>query len=194
MSHRDTAEKQRHDPRKTADLRQRIRSIRIEKEQCDFILGVQMDSRIFAHERTSETCKETTRDGAEGDGDEFAHQDQHSSGCKLFLGFSKLQILVTRIHQSNTQRAFKKVLNSTIATASFNTLSPKTKLYSSGSRFNSGAPKIDSVATGSTAEIKAPNKRASKGDVVSILINPIYNSSDFRNRKSNSDAPFHSNT
>ena len=47
----------------------------------------------------------------------------------------------------------------TMATASFNMLSPKTSMYSNGSTAN--AWKIAKVATGSTAEIRAPNANAS---------------------------------
>src|SRR5688572_26545104 len=56
-----------------------------------------------------------------------------------------------------------KVLYSTIATASFNTDSPKTIANSKGSAFSSGAPKIASVATGSVALINEPNSIHSNG-------------------------------
>jgi hypothetical protein len=48
---------------------------------------------------------------------------------------------------------------STIATASFKTLSPNTNMYSIGSTFK--ALKMASVATGSTAEIKDPKAKLS---------------------------------
>jgi hypothetical protein len=73
-------------------------------------------------------------------------------------------------------RAFRNVLNSTIATASLSTLSPNTMLYRSGSRLSSGFPKIERVATGSTAEINAPKSRASSGEDVSIWIHPSFHS------------------
>lgn len=48
----------------------------------------------------------------------------------------------------------------------------KLYLYSSGSQLSSGEPMMDRVATGSTAEIKAPKRRGSIGLDVSIRANP----------------------
>ena len=62
-----------------------------------------------------------------------------------------------------------KVRKSTIAIASFNTLSPKIKLYTNGCTLNSLLPIIDNVATGSVADINAPNCNAVSGVVASIL-------------------------
>jgi len=64
-------------------------------------------------------------------------------------------------------------LNNTIATASFNTLSPNTREYRSGSQFSSGLPMIDKVATGSTADISDPNTSASIGDEESIFTRSV---------------------
>lgn len=46
-----------------------------------------------------------------------------------------------------------------MATASLSTDSPNTRLYSMGSQSSSGFPMMDSVATGSTAEMRAPKRR-----------------------------------
>ena len=50
-------------------------------------------------------------------------------------------------------------LNKTIETASLSTLSPNTSEYSVGSALISFAPRIESVATGSTAEMSEPNNK-----------------------------------
>eukprot|EP00479_Gromia_sphaerica_P001074 TRINITY_DN11233_c0_g1_i1.p1 TRINITY_DN11233_c0_g1~~TRINITY_DN11233_c0_g1_i1.p1 ORF type:complete len:216 (-),score=17.31 TRINITY_DN11233_c0_g1_i1:137-784(-) len=52
-----------------------------------------------------------------------------------------------------------KVLNNTIVTASFKTLSPNTIAYSVGGAFTSFDPKMASVAMGSTALSKVPNNK-----------------------------------
>lgn len=83
------------------------------------------------------------------------------------------QLWLSLPHDEDT-RTFRNVLNSTIATASFSTLSPNTMLYRSGSRLSSGFPRIERVATGSTAEINAPKSSASSGDDVSIWIHPSF--------------------
>lgn len=49
---------------------------------------------------------------------------------------------------------------------------PSPHLYRSGSQLSSGDPIIDKVATGSTAEIKAPNRSGSIGLEVSIRASP----------------------
>jgi len=54
-----------------------------------------------------------------------------------------------------------KMRTSTIATASLSTLSPATSVYMSGSTLK--APMIESVATGSVAEMRAPKRNASFG-------------------------------
>ena len=48
----------------------------------------------------------------------------------------------------------------------------KKYLYSNGSQFSSGEPMMDRVATGSTAEISAPNRSGSIGLDVSMRANP----------------------
>ena len=65
--------------------------------------------------------------------------------------------------ENSEWRKFNNVRYSTTATASLSTLSPNTSMWSVGS--TSSALKMASVATGSTAEINAPNTRLKREEI-----------------------------